>query len=335
MILVDKIISFLLFFLIIASSLSLNSCSNDNITVHGSTMGTTYTIKINSTKHIKNNYLEQSIEEKLKDLNSIFSTYSDSTEISKINLSKSKIINLSDDLAFVLKKALYYSQLSDGLYDPTVFPLVDLWGFGPTNINSKPNKNKVNELLENISYKYISLNEKELLLSNSNLYIDLNSIAKGYAVDSISNLLLNMGFSDFMVEIGGEVKCIGENNKNKWIIGIINPKDENNLIKTNLKNMSIATSGNYNNYLIYEDVRYPHIINPKTGWPINNNIISASVITENCIDADAIATILMLLPYDEGIELVNNMNNVESLLFIDNNNEITMLKSKDFDKYIY
>ena len=335
MILVDKIISFLLFFLIIASSLSLNSCSNDNITVHGSTMGTTYTIKINSTKHIKNNYLEQSIEEKLKDLNSIFSTYSDSTEISKINLSKSKIINLSDDLAFVLKKALYYSQLSDGLYDPTVFPLVDLWGFGPTNINSKPNKNKVNELLENISYKYISLNEKELLLSNSNLYIDLNSIAKGYAVDSISNLLLNMGFSDFMVEIGGEVKCIGENNKNKWIIGIINPKDENNLIKTNLKNMSIATSGNYNNYLIYEDVRYPHIINPKTGWPINNNIISASVITENCIDADAIATILMLLPYDEGIELVNNMNNVESLLFIDNNNKITMLKSKDFDKYIY
>ena len=335
MILVDKIISFLLFFLIIANSLLLNSCSNDNITIHGSTMGTTYTIKINSAKHIKNNYLEQSIEEKLKDLNSIFSTYSDSTEISKINLSKSKIINLSDDLAFVLKKALYYSQLSDGLYDPTVFPLVDLWGFGPTNINSKPNKNKVNELLKNISYKYISLNEKELLLSNSNLYIDLNSIAKGYAVDSISNLLLNMGFSDFMVEIGGEVKCIGENNKNKWIIGIINPKDENNLIKTNLKNMSIATSGNYNNYLIYEDIRYPHIINPKTGWPINNNIISASVITENCIDADAIATILMLLPYEKGIELVNNMNNVESLLFIDNNNEITMLKSKDFDKYVY
>jgi thiamine biosynthesis lipoprotein len=298
-------------------------------------MGTTYSIKIYTEKIINSIDLKESVEYKLNYLNSIFSTYSDSTEISKINLSKSKKINLSDDLAFVLNKALYYSQLSDGLYDPTVFPLVDLWGFGPTNINSKPNKNKVNELLKNISYKYISLNEKELLLNNSNLYIDLNSIAKGYAVDSISNLLLNMGFSDFMVEIGGEVKCIGENNKNKWIIGIINPKDENNLIKTNLKNMSIATSGNYNNYLIYEDIRYPHIINPKTGWPINNNIISASVITENCIDADAIATILMLLPYEKGIELVNNMNNVESLLFIDNNNEITMLKSKDFDKYVY
>ena len=312
-----------------------NSCSNSNTAINGYTMGTTYSIKIYSEEFINSVDLKESVEYKLNYLNSIFSTYSDSTEISKINLSKSKTINLSDDLAFVLNKALYYSQLSDGLYDPTVFPLVDLWGFGPTNINSKPNKNKINDLLKNVSYKYISLNEKELLLSNSNLYIDLNSIAKGYAVDSISNLLLNMGFSDFMVEIGGEVKCVGENNKNNWIIGIINPKDENNLIKTNLKNMSIATSGNYNNYLIYEDVRYPHIINPKTGWPINNNIISASVITESCIDADAIATILMLLPYDEGIELVNNMNNVESLLFIDNNNEITMLKSKDFDKYIY
>ena len=324
--------SFILFF----SFLFLfNSCSNSNTSINGYTMGTTYSIKIYSEKIINSIDLKESVEYKLNYLNSIFSTYSDSTEISKINLSKSKKINLSDDLAFVLNKALYYSQLSDGLYDPTVFPLVDLWGFGPTNINSKPNKNKVNELLKNISYKYISLNEKELLLNNSNLYIDLNSIAKGYAVDSISNLLLNMGFSDFMVEIGGEVKCIGENNKNKWIIGIINPKDENNLIKINLKNMSIATSGNYNNYLIYEDIRYPHIINPKTGWPINNNIISASVITENCIDADAIATILMLLPYEKGIELVNNMNNVESLLFIDNNNEITMLKSKDFDKYVY
>lgn len=312
-----------------------NSCSNSNTAINGYTMGTTYSIKIYSEEFINSVDLKESVEYKLNYLNSIFSTYSDSTEISKINLSKSKTINLSDDLAFVLNKAIYYSRLSDGLYDPTVFPLVDLWGFGPTNINSKPNKNKINDLLKNVSYKYISLNEKELLLSNSNLYIDLNSIAKGYAVDSISNLLLNMGFSDFMVEIGGEVKCVGENNKNNWIIGIINPKDENNLIKTNLKNMSIATSGNYNNYLIYEDVRYPHIINPKTGWPINNNIISASVITESCIDADAIATILMLLPYDEGIELVNNMNNVESLLFIDNNNEITMLKSKDFDKYIY
>jgi len=298
-------------------------------------MGTTYSIKIYSKKSVNSIHLKESVEFKLNHLNSIFSTYNDSTELSKINLSKSKKFKLSNDLNFVLNKALYYSRLSDGLYDPTVFPLVDLWGFGPKRINSKPKENRVNELLNNVSYKLISLDNKELLLSNSNIHIDLSSIAKGYAVDTISKLLLNKGFSNFMVEIGGEVRCNGKNNQNEWIIGIINPKDKNNLIKTNVSNLSIATSGNYNNYSIYGGVRYSHIINPKTGWPINNNIISASVIADNCIDADAIATLLMLLPYEEGIELINNMNNVESLLFIDKDSDIIMIKSNDFDKYLY
>ena len=298
-------------------------------------MGTTYSIKIYSKKSVNSIQLKESVEFKLNHLNSIFSTYNDSTELSKINLSKSKKFKLSNDLNFVLNKALYYSRLSDGLYDPTVFPLVDLWGFGPKRINSKPKENRVNELLNNVSYKLISLDNKELLLSNSNIHIDLSSIAKGYAVDTISKLLVNKGFSNFMVEIGGEVRCNGRNNQNEWIIGIINPKDKNNLIKTNVSNLSIATSGNYNNYSIYGGVRYSHIINPKTGWPINNNIISASVIADNCIDADAIATLLMLLPYEEGIELINNMNNVESLLFIDKDSDIIMIKSNDFDKYLY
>jgi len=298
-------------------------------------MGTTYSIKIYSKKSVNSIQLKESVEFKLNHLNSIFSTYNDSTELSKINLSKSKKFKLSNDLNFVLNKALYYSRLSDGLYDPTVFPLVDLWGFGPKRINSKPKENRVNELLNNVSYKLISLDNKELLLSNSNIHIDLSSIAKGYAVDTISKLLVNKGFSNFMVEIGGEVRCNGKNNQNEWIIGIINPKDKNNLIKTNVSNLSIATSGNYNNYSIYGGVRYSHIINPKTGWPINNNIISASVIADNCIDADAIATLLMLLPYEEGIELINNMNNVESLLFIDKDSDIIMIKSNDFDKYLY
>ena len=298
-------------------------------------MGTTYSIKIYSKKSVNSIQLKESVEFKLNHLNSIFSTYNDSTELSKINLSKSKKFKLSNDLNFVLNKALHYSRLSDGLYDPTVFPLVDLWGFGPKRINSKPKENRVNELLNNVSYKLISLDNKELLLSNSNIHIDLSSIAKGYAVDTISKLLVNKGFSNFMVEIGGEVRCNGKNNQNEWIIGIINPKDKNNLIKTNVSNLSIATSGNYNNYSIYGGVRYSHIINPKTGWPINNNIISASVIADNCIDADAIATLLMLLPYEEGIELINNMNNVESLLFIDKDSDIIMIKSNDFDKYLY
>ena len=179
------------------------------------------------------------------------------------------------------------------------------------------------------------VSNRKLILDNSNTYIDLSSIAKGYAVDIIVNFLFEQGFIDFMVEIGGEIRCKGSNNQKDWIIGIINPLDEQDLIKTNISNLSIATSGNYNNYTIYEGVRYSHIINPKTGWPINNNILSASVIAENCIDADAIATILMLLPYKKGISLIDKMKNVESLLFVKKDDKIVMITSKNFNKYLY
>ena len=138
-----------------------------------------------------------------------------------------------------------------------------------------------------------------------------------------------------MVEIGGEVRCNGKNNKNEWIIGIINPQYENSLVKTIITNKSMATSGNYNNYSIYEGITYPHIINPKTGWPITNNIISASVIADDCIDADAIATLLMLFPHEKGISIVNKMKNVEALLFVDMNEKIMKVKSNNFDEYLY
>ena len=298
-------------------------------------MGTTYSIKIYSKKYVNSSNLKEIIENKLNDISSIFSTYHDSTEISKINLSNSNKFILSSDLSFVLSKAIYYSELSDGLYDLTVFPLVDLWGFGPTIRNSKPKESEINDLLKNVSYKNISINNNELFINNSDTYIDLSSIAKGYAVDIISKLLLEKGFSNFMVEIGGEVRCNGKNNENEWIIGIINPYNENDLIKTNIVNKSMATSGNYNNFTIYDDNSYSHIINPKTGWPIINNIISATVIADDCIDADAIATILMLLPSEKGMKLIDKMENVEALVFIDGNQNFVKIKSKNFDKYLY
>ena len=131
------------------------------------------------------------------------------------------------------------------------------------------------------------------------------------------------------------MKHVGKNKKNEWIIGIINPQYEKSLVKTIITNKSMATSGNYNNYSIYEGITYPHIINPKTGWPITNNIISASVIADDCIDADAIATLLMLFPHEKGISIVNKMKNVEALLFVDMNEKIMKVKSNNFDEYLY
>jgi thiamine biosynthesis lipoprotein len=300
-------------------------------------MGTTYSIKINNNKNIDIITLKKEIQNKLNILNSIFSTYNDTTEISRINFSTLNKFALSKDFNFVLSKAIYYSKLSNGLYDPTVFPLVDLWGFGPTIRNSIPKGFEILEILKKVSYKNLLLDENNnlLIMTNNDSYIDLSSIAKGYAVDNIVDLLLAQDFTDFMVEIGGEVRCIGKNYQNDWIIGIINPLDEFDLIKTNISNISIATSGTYNNYTVYDGVKYSHIINPKTGYPINNNIISASIIAEKCIDADALATILMLLPYKEGLKIIEKIDNVECLLFVNIDERINRFKSKNFDKYLY
>tara|TARA_B110000263_G_scaffold199362_1_gene178383 strand:+ start:1703 stop:2707 length:1005 start_codon:yes stop_codon:yes gene_type:complete len=313
------------------------SCSNSDISISGYTMGTTYNIKINNNKSIDVITLKKEIQNKLNILNSIFSTYNDTTEISRINFSTLNKFSLSKDFNFVLSKAIYYSKLSNGLYDPTVFPLVDLWGFGPTIRNSIPNDFEIHEILKKISYKNLLLDENNnlLIIINNDSYIDLSSIGKGYAVDIIVEFLLAQSFTDFMVEIGGEVRCIGENYQNDWIIGIINPLDEFDLIKTNISNISIATSGTYNNYTVYDGVKYSHIINPKTGYPVNNNIISASIIAEKCIDADALATILMLLPYKEGLEIIEKIDNVECLLFVNIDKKINKFKSKNFDKYLY
>lgn len=334
MILVAKNKLFLLSYTLLFFFLLLTSCSKSDIAISGPTMGTTYSIKINNNKYIQDNYLKKKIEDKLFYLNSVFSTYDINSELSNINFSDQSKFIVSNELGFIISKSLYYSNLSEGLYDPTVYPLVDLWGFGPTFRNSIPDIVEINQLLRSVSYKNISIKNNELFIYNNDTFIDLSSIAKGYVVDQISELLINEGFENFMVEIGGEVRCKGKNYNNDWVIGIINPLSEYELIKTKISDLSIATSGNYNNYTIYNGVKYSHILNPRTGFPVDNKVLSASVISESCTDSDVIATILMVMPYNDGIKLINSLDNVECLLFVNENGNERIIKSKGFDDFI-
>ena len=299
-------------------------------------MGTTYTIKIHSPNYVDSELLKNDIDQLLDELNNVFSTYLDNSELSVLNNSSNQNNKLSDMLFEVLDKSLYYSSISDGHYDPTVYPIVDLWGFGPTKINKKPSDISINRIKKYISYKMISLDSSDNTLQkdNNNIYIDLSSIAKGYTVDILYEYLLKMNFSDFMVDVGGELRCNGNNVDNNWIIGISNPLSNNIYLKTSINNYSIATSGTYNNFTIYDDIEYSHIINPLTGYPITSNILSSTVISEKCIDADALATMLMVMPYREGIDIINDIPNTECLILYKNNNKIIEYKSRDFNKYI-
>ena len=299
-------------------------------------MGTTYSIKINSNIYIDEVLLKKQIDELLNDMNMIFSTYHKNSELSIINNTFDKYYYLSDHLFQVLDKSLYYSSISNGYYDPTVFPLVNLWGFGHELKSNKPKREIISNVMKNISYKFIVLdsNNHRMYKTNPNIHIDLNSIAKGYAIDILYNYLIELGHSDFMVEIGGELRCNGNNNNNNWVIGISNPISGIIYIKTLINDLSIATSGTYNNFTIYDNVEYSHIINPLTGYPISNNTLSCTIISNKCVDADALATMLMVLPYDEGIDIVNSLHGIECLIITGDNKNINKHMSNNFDKYL-
>ena len=293
-------------------------------------MGTTYTVTIKNFNGNKKEF-KSKIDSKLKALNKIFSTYDPNSEITKINQSSADIIKISDTFKYVLDKALTFSDVSNGNYDITIGRLIDLWGFNNYDIQEIPKKTDILKVLSHIGYKNLSINNNLLIRKNKLVQIDLNSIAKGYAVDEIAKLINEDGYDDFLVEIGGELKSKGDN----WLIGIQDPINSQIIKKINFNNISIATSGNYNNYFEINGERYSHILNPQNGFPYNYKTVSATVLAKDCIDADAFATIAMTISSADFIELINTTDNTEVYLIeIDDNGTFTQVFSEGFKNYI-
>ena len=323
--------SFLLIFLIL-----FNSCSNPNnkTTISGYTMGTTYSISIIDFIHNQDDFKAR-IDSQLNLINKKFSTYMSDSEISIINSSNTEIITISDEFKYVLNKALYYCNLVKGNYDITIGPLISLWGF------NKPSKriplyDEIINTLDYVGYKKIYLKNNYLVKSNRSINIDLNSIAKGYAVDRISEFLNNIGYTNYLVEIGGELQSKKDDDYDNWIIGIQNPISNSIIKKIKLNNLSLATSGTYNNFFELEGVTYSHILNPNTGYPYKYQTVSTTILAEKCIDADAYATLSMTMEPIDIINLINESSNIEAYIIeIDENNELIEYMSKGFEAIVY
>jgi thiamine biosynthesis lipoprotein len=191
--------------------------------------------------------------------------------------------------------------------------LIDVWGFGVAKVDKKPSRNAIAKALKNSSISQAVLNNQQFI-KHADIQLNLSAIAKGYAVDEIAKLLSNQGVERFMVEIGGEIKV-----KGSWIIGIETPTNQLP-IKIELTDKSIATSGNYRNYFIWEGRRYAHILNPKTGLPINSDLFSVSVIHQSNLSADAYATAMMAMGSEKaqqfakrlGLKVVLILNNTDT-----------------------
>jgi thiamine biosynthesis lipoprotein len=294
--------------------------------IAGRTMGTTYHIKVVTGASERINGLKEKIDARLDAINQAFSTYRNDSEISRFNAFRAagEKFPVSDDFIQVMKVGRKIYRLSEGAWDGTVNPLVDLWSFGPTlRQPQKPPANKIKALMKNIGFDRIRIVKPNFLVKTlATVTLDLNSIAKGFAVDRVSRLLIAGGYKNYLVEIGGEIYAAGVRADGKnWRVGINRPQKDaafNEVYKAvSIANRAFATSGDYRNFFEIDGVRYSHVIDPRSGYPVSNGVVSVSVIADNCTLADGLATALMVMGAEKGIQLVKRLDNVECFIVLE------------------
>ncbi|WP_321368522.1 FAD:protein FMN transferase [uncultured Desulfuromusa sp.] len=280
------------------------------ITLAGTTMGTSYHIKLAPAEDQKLNEasIKSKVDARLAGIDSKMSTYKENSDVSHFNTYVAgSWMPISAETMIVVNAAQEVSQLSHGAFDITIGNLVNLWGFGPTvNIYEMPDANVIKSLLPEVGYNKLEvrLSPPGLRKSSDLVYLDLSAIAKGYAVDAIAKLLTDNNIENFLVEIGGEIVTHGHKQQQKpWVVGIETPIAGQRSVRKrlHLADVAMATSGDYRNYFEHEGVRYSHTIDPATGYPIKHSLVSVTVIDQSCMRADALATAIMVMGPDKGL----------------------------------
>lgn len=275
--------------------------SKQEVAVQGRTMGTTYSVKvIGNPDRVAAINLKKQIDELLVQINQEMSTYIPDSELSLVNKNTSTgNIEISESLAVVVREAIRIGKISDGKLDVTVGPLVNLWGFGPEyRPETVPTDEVINATRAKVGLDKLSLEGRQLTKGVPELYIDLSTIAKGYGVDKVAELVEQNGFHNYLVEIGGEMRLKGFKHTGElWHIAIEKPvSDERSVHQVVVpRDNAVATSGNYRNYFEADGVRYSHIIDPDTALPINHRLVSVTVVHPSSMTADGLSTAMMVM----------------------------------------
>jgi len=278
----------------------------------GSVYGTFYHITYESPN---GDDLQEGIELEMDKLNRSLSTFDTASVISKVNRNESVV--LDDYFITVFRRAIEISESTNGAFDITVAPMVNVWGFGFKN-KEQVTPGLIDSLKMITGYWKVQLANGKIIKEHAKTMLDCSAIAKGYACDVVANYLKEKGCKNYMVEIGGEVVAFGDNAKGKpWSIGISNPNDDEPIFNQSLKAIvqlprrAMATSGNYRNFYIEGGKKYAHTIDPHTGYPVQHSLLSSTVLADNCMTADAYATAFMVMGLEKSIELANGIDEIE------------------------
>ncbi|MDE8602842.1 FAD:protein FMN transferase [Marinomonas sp. RSW2] len=315
-----KILISAFLFIVIATVYRFSTFSPELVSFSGPTMGTTYTVKFYTTENIKKpSDLKGGVDAALVRVNKLMSTYDPNSELSVFNkLPANQFSNISEDMAYVIDKALLISEMSGGEYDITIGPLVNLWGFGPGDREDKvPSQVLIDEAKSRVGYHYLKLDGRKLT-KEKDIYVDLSSIAKGYGVDMVAQVLQGRGVENYLIEIGGEILSKGvKADGTSWKVAIESPAGGHGIVERimSVTDIAVATSGDYRNYFEKNGVRYSHTISPNTGRPITHRLVSVTVVDKTTTMVDGLATAITVLGPEKGFEFAQK-NGIAAYLLI-------------------
>ena len=319
-----------LVFLIVATVIILAENKPEYRTSQGAVFGTTYHITYNH-----NADLSTDITRVLKDVDNSLSTFNANSTISLVN--KNQQVELDSMFLYVFHLAQHVAETTSGAFDITVAPAVNAWGFGFKNAETIDN-DVIDSLKQIVGYQMVKEENGAIVKNDSRIMLDCSAIAKGFGCDVVAALFDSVGIADYMVEIGGEIVVKGLNSKGSdWRIGISKPTDDSLATETELQtvleltNRAMATSGNYRNFYYKDGKKYAHTIDPATCRPVNHNLLSVTVLAENCAVADAYATAMMVLGLERSLDLCKKLENIDAyFIYQDNNGVIQICTTPDF-----
>lgn len=266
------------------------------------------------------------IFQRLRQIEDRMSANKDGTEIALVNAAAGKsAVRVSEDTFYVISKAIEYAKLMGGVFDPTVGPLVKLWNIGNDGAKVPP-KSEIASALKLIDYRKVELDEKNLTvkLTAAGMKLDLGAIAKGYSADEVSKILEKHKVKAAVVDLGGNVLVFGKKKDGSlWRVGVQDPRSDRGdyigLVTGSA--MTVVTSGVYERFFIENGKRYHHILDTRTGFPVDNGLVSVSIITESSIDADGLSTSIFALGLENGMKMINSLPDVHAI-FIDDKSKV-------------
>lgn len=299
----------------------------------GQVFGTYYNIRYEGTKD-----LEQDILQRLSEFDGSLSMFNKQSTIARINRNECDSTDALFETMYAEARAV--SELSHGAFDITVAPLVNLWGFGLRQGQyDAVSQQEIDSVMAFVGHQHIVLHNHRLLKDDRRTTLDASAIAKGYGCDVIAMLLNEHDCTNYLVEIGGEVVLRGVNDKGeKWRVGISKPQDDADGATSDYQDiivsshLNMATSGNYRQFYYRDGERRSHTIDPRTGYPVNHGLLSATVTASTCMRADALATACMVLGADEALQMIENTEDAACYLILasQDSTEYKIVKSKNW-----